>query len=83
MNLLMIILTILLYLKYFQICVNQRKPVKTMVINCLLGVFLLTALSFATSFSGEGIAVNYATVAISSLLGLPGVIMVYLICFWI
>lgn len=83
MNLLMIISTILLYLKYFQICVRQRKPVKTMVINSLLGVALLIALSFATSFSGEGIAINYATVAVSSLLGLPGVIMLYLICFWL
>lgn len=83
MNLLIIILAILLYLKYFQICAGQRKPIRTMVINSLAGVVLLIALSFVTSLSGEGIGINYTTVTVSSLLGLPGVIMLYLMCFLI
>lgn len=81
MNLLMIILAIVLYFRYFQICGRQRNPIKAMVINSLAGVVLLIILSFTTTFFGEGIGINYATVAISSVLGLPGVIMLYLICF--
>lgn len=81
MNYLMIFLAFMLYLRYFQICGRQRKPIQAMVINSLSGVVLLIPLSFFTSLSGAGIGINYATVAVSSVLGLPGVIMVFLLSF--
>lgn len=81
MNYLMIFLAFMLYLRYFAICGRQRKPIRSMVINSLSGIVFLILLSFLTSLSGEGIGINYATVAISSVLGLPGVIMTFLLSF--
>lgn len=81
MNHLMIFLAFMLYLRYFLICGRQRRPIQSMVINSLSGIVFLILLSFFTSLWGEGIGINYATVAISSVLGLPGVIMTFLLSF--
>ena len=81
MDYLTIFLAFMLCLRYFLICGRQRKPIQAMAVNSLSGVVLLVILSFLTSFSGEGIGINYATVTVSSILGLPGVAMIFLLSF--
>lgn len=81
MNILMIVILILLYIRYFQICGRQRKPVKAMLVNSIAGIAALFILSFILSFWGKAVLLNYAATAAAAVLGLPGVMLMLLL--WI
>ena len=78
MDVLMLIVAGVLCLTYLHRCGQQKRPLKAMVINSLAGLTVLVAAAAVTGFMGCGIAVNRVTVLVSSVLGVPGVVMILL-----
>ena len=76
MDVLMIIIAGVLCFGYLRRCGGQKKPLKAMVVNSLCGLAGLVAAAVITGFMGCGIAVNVATVLVSAVLGVPGVVMI-------
>lgn len=81
MDVLMIVLGFLAMAAYFGICGRQRRPIKSAAVNSAAGVVLLVLTAVVSGFFGGGISVNYISVFVSSVLGVPGVIMMLLITF--
>ena len=59
---------------YFRLCGGRKKPIKSMLLNSLAGLCSLVTAALISGIMGCGIAVNYATVLVSTALGIPGVI---------
>lgn len=74
MDAVILVLGIIAAMLYLYLCGRQKKAVKTMLLNSLLGVAALAAAAAVSGFLGCGIAVNYASVFVASVLGIPGVI---------
>lgn len=66
---------------YLRICGSQKKPLKSMLLNSLSGLTVLVTISVISGIMGCGIAVNHATVFLSTTLGIPGVVGMVLIKF--
>ena len=66
---------------YMRLCGNQKRPIKSMLVNSLAGVIGLITAAVVSGIFGVGIAVNYATVLTAAALGVPGVLGVVLIMF--
>ena len=75
MDVLMIVLGAVLTAGYLKLCGEQRKAVRTMLLNSGIGIASLFAAAVISGLAGKGIAVNAATVLISAVLGVPGTIM--------
>lgn len=76
MDVLMIVIAGALCFGYLRRCGGQKKPVLAMAVNSGLGLVGLVAAAVVTGFMGCGIAVNAATVLVSAVLGVPGVVMI-------
>ncbi len=66
---------------YLRLCGSQKNPLKSMLLNSLSGLAALVTAAVVSGTMGCGIAVNYATVLVSTALGIPGVIGLVLIMF--
>ena len=49
-------------------------PVKSLLLSLISGIGALFAVNILTPVTGVGIALNYISLAVSSLFGIPGVI---------
>lgn len=59
---------------FIRLCGSQKKPLKAMLLNSLLGIAALAAAAAVSGAAGCGVAVNYVTVFVSVALGIPGVL---------
>lgn len=64
-----------IYAKHFS---KHKKPFVSALKTSLFGVASFMAVNSLSSFTGVFIAVNYVTVALTALLGVPGTVMLLL-----
>lgn len=81
MDVVTIIIGFILSVLFLHKCGAQKKPVRAMLVNSLMGLVGLVAAAIVTGFMGCGVAVNVATVLTAAVLGVPGVIMILVTVF--
>lgn len=74
MNYVMTALGIIFALMYLRICGKQKKPLRTMLLNSAAGAVALIIVSLMTAGLEKAVSVNYITTFISVTLGIPGVL---------
>ena len=61
------------------LCLKTKRFMFSILINALLGIFLMTTINLTSKYSGVKIPVNEFSLSISSFLGVPGIILILLI----
>ena len=79
MDILFIVMGAAALFMFIKSCVSVRKTFRTAAVFMLSGLAALIICSAVTSLFSFRIAVNEVTVFISLVLGIPGVIMLYII----
>lgn len=68
-----IILIFFFYSLVIFFAIKSKKPLLMLVFNALSGIFAMVIINLTAKYTGCHIPVNYYTVGISSVLGMPGV----------
>lgn len=73
---------ILLY-ALVRILAGPLRPVAVLLLYLILGVILLLAANWAAGRFNAGVAVNPYTIAVAGFLNIPGVILLFLLRYWL
>jgi hypothetical protein len=83
LNVIFILLGVVLLFNFIKIVAANKSPLKKAALSMFTGIGALAAANLITGFLGAQVMVNFYTVFIALVLGVPGVVLILLKTFLI